>query len=864
MTTVSSLTSDLRPLYVDGSARIQKAFEETRDGKAAVHQRTDLVEDIVVRLWQDLLSPEVKGPPKFALVALGGFGRRWLFPHSDIDLMFLFADRETEAAYKDKVRRFSQELWDLRMKLSPTNRTVAECDHFDSSNVEFTISLLDCRYLAGDRECFDRLYERTIPKLVMRESQSLVQSLAEVTRNRHAKYGNTLFHLEPNIKETPGGLRDYNVACWLALISAMDKLHSWPEEKTLLPVSAQRQFGPALEFLMSTRCFLHFRHGRDDNTLAWEAQDEAAALGIGGLETQPSRAEDWMRSYFGHARAIHRVSTQLLEEVPAARSSLYRSFQSWRARVSNSDFSVVDGFIFLQQPSSVHDPQVLLRLFDFMAHHGLKLSTTTEYRIEQALPALAATPPKGAELWNSLQVILLEPNAADALREMHSLHLLTLLLPELKVIDSLVVRDFYHRFTVDEHSFLAIECLKRAAQSQSEWDRRYAGLLEELERPELLFLALLLHDVGKGVPGESHVVGSIEIAGKALERLDLDPQDREHVLFLINSHLDMSAAMRRDIYDPDTVRTFGDKMGTPERLKMLCLMTYADIKAVNPEALTPWKAENVWQLYISTANYLNHSADQRVHMDDHDESLARLHKLLPAAGKKLNAFLDGLPKRYLRTCSADTVLLHFKMAEKLADFPVQLDLKRGRHWYELQLVTNDRPFLFTTVAGTLAAWGMNIVKANAFSNQAGTVLDTVYFTDRFRTLELNLPEWDRFKRSVADVLMGEADLDRMLRDRLRSDKTRAAKVKIGTQIEYDNECSPTSTLAQIIAQDRPGLLHRISSRFSHHNCNIEIALIDTEGQMAIDVFYLTAAGKKLSQPQQQELRTALVEELGSD
>ncbi len=525
----------------------------------------------------------------------------------------------------------------------------------------------------------------------------------------------------------------------------------------------------------------------------------------------------------------------------------------------------MDGLIFMQQPSSLHDPEVLLRLFDFMAHHGLKLSTTTEYRIEQVLPSLAATPPQGAELWRYLQVILIEPYAADALRAMHSLHLLSFLLPELKLVDSLVVRDFYHRFTVDEHSFLAIESLHRALQSPSEWDQRYGHLLEELEQPELLYLSLLLHDLGKGVPGENHVDASLEIAARSMDRLDLDPEDRETVQFLIGSHLEMSAAVRRDIFDPGNVRAFAEKVGAPERLKMLCLLTYADIKAVNPEALTPWKAESVWQLYIAANNYLSRSVDQRLHVDVDSENLARLNTLAPVVGKRVKAFLEGLPKRYLRVYPPEDVLRHTKMADRLADDPVQLELERGRHWFELTLVTTDRPFLFANVTGALAAWGMNIVKANAFSNQAGTVVDTFYFTDRFRTLELNLPEWDRFKRSVANVLTGEVNLERMLQDRMRSEgKTHTAKVKIATQITFDDFCSSTSTLVQVIAQDRPGLLHRICSSFSEQACNIEIALIDTEGQMAIDAFYLTSGGKKLTREKQAELEKELVEELRED
>jgi [protein-PII] uridylyltransferase len=550
----------------------------------------------------------------------------------------------------------------------------------------------------------------------------------------------------------------------------------------------------------------------------------------------------------------------LLESVPAARSSLYRQFQNWRTRLSNSDFSVVDGLIYLQQPSVLRDPELLYRIFSFAAHHDLKPALSTETRIQQL--ALADSAPAGPESWRYLQAVLVEPHAAEALRSMHSLGLLTVLLPEIKVIDSLVVRDFYHRFTVDEHSFLAIECLHRARNANSEWDQRYGRLLEELERPELLYLALLLHDVGKGVPGENHVVTSLEIADKCMQRLELDQADRETIAFLIGSHLEISSTLRKDIYDPATVQAFADKIGTPERLKMLSLLTYADIKAVNPEALTPWKAENVWQLYIGASNSMSRTADRRLHTEsDPDETTLRLLSLAPQSAKKIENFLEGMPKRYLRTYRTEEILQHFEFTVRLTEDSVQLHLARGRHWYELTVVTADRPFLFANIAGVLAAWGMNIVKTDAFSNAAGVVVDTFYFTDRFHTLELNLPEWERFKRSVSDVLSGEADLDRMLRDRIRSESRNGARVKIQTRIEFDNESSAGSTLVQVIAQDRLGLLHRICSRLSHHGCNIEIALIDTEGQMAIDVFYLTSNGKQLASGQQDELRADLLEEL---
>jgi [protein-PII] uridylyltransferase len=858
-----TLGREPRDTYTNEWARLKNDFAATGDGRAFLAARAGFVDSIVHRLWAEFISSEADGPEGFVLVAIGGYGRKWLFPYSDIDLLFLHGGAKTEARMKEPVRRFSQALWDQKLKLSPAGRALSECDRVDSDNLEFTISLLDCRYLAGDRKLYASLRDDVIPKLVARESQTILTRLAELTRDRHAKFGGTPFHLEPNVKDGPGGLRDYNVANWIALVSAMAKTRGWPEQREALLTAREKKLADALDFLTSARCFLHFRTSRDDNVLAWDAQSEAAAVKIGAIGGHEFTASDWMRLYFGHASAVYRTCTKLLGEIPVEHASMHRQFQTWRSRLSNAEFSVVDDMVFLRQPESLDDPHLVLRAFRFVARHGLALSAEAESQIEQALPIFAADLPEKSEFWHLLQEILVAPHAADALRAMHSLGLLKILLPEFEGVESLVVRDYSHRFTVDEHTFVAIENLHALRQSQSKWDQRYAELLEELEQPDLLYLAILLHDTGKGVKTNDHVRAGTELAETALARLDLDTPDREAVLFLVGKHLEMSSALRRDIFDPETVRAFAGKVETPERLKMLCLLTYADIKAVNPEALSPWKAEIIWQLYIATANLLNRTLDQRFHVDVQDEVLEHLRTLSPPAGKHLESFLEGLPRRYLLTHSAGEVFTHAEMAANLAKDSVQIDLRRGRHWYDLTLVTPDRPFLFAMMAGVLAAWGMNIVKASAFSNQAGTVVDTFYFTDTFRTLELNLSEWERFKTSIHDALLGKVDLDRMLRDRLRARQNRAPKVKVETKISFDDTCAAHSTLIEVVAQDQPGLLHRISSSFAHQNCNIEIALIDTEGQTAIDVFYLTSAGSKLTAEHQDALRTALLAELGA-
>jgi [protein-PII] uridylyltransferase len=282
---------------------------------------------------------------------------------------------------------------------------------------------------------------------------------------------------------------------------------------------------------------------------------------------------------------------------------------------------------------------------------------------------------------------------------------------------------------------------------------------------------------------------------------------------------------------------------------------------VNKDALTPWKAEHLWQLYISAANDLNRSVDDdRFHADTDPELLRNIRLLAPQLGKRLKRFLEGMPQRYLSLHSAEEIAAHVELASKVNGNVVQVKLNRKGSIFELVLAANDRPMFFATVAGALAGWGMSIVKADAFSNAAGLVLDSFRFTDPYRTLELNLPEWERFQKNIKDVLEGAVSLETLLRGRRKTDAKIQKKI-VPVNVTFDDVASANSTLLEIVAQDRPGLLYLISSQIAKEGNNIEIALIDTEGHMAIDVFYLTADGQKLGAEKQDGLRKALAEAL---
>ena len=855
-----SSTEEAKTFYAAEQAALEQSFARTGDGIATIRRRSVLIDNLVRQLLA-LTSAKTTQTSRMALIAVGGYGRRELFPHSDIDLLYIFGSSADEEAERETVRTINQRMWDIGLRASPVTRSIKDCERFAPENVEFTLSLIDQRFVAGSEALHQQLQTRVLPTLIPREWSRITQNVAELARARHRKYGDTIFQLEPNIKECPGGLRDHNLAHWLQTLNYI-------REQRGLPGPANPVFPPrddaesAFEFLAAVRCFLHIRNRRDDNVLSWQAQDDAAARSI-GLETAgTSDPAYWMRNYYRHARSVYRRVTLMLDDLPPARQSFYRSIRRKRSPIPGTDFFLEDTRIDIDDNASLTDPDSILRIFSLIAIHGYTLSQRAEDRIAEIFPMLDLHIPEGPFLWNALREILLGPHAADALRSMHALGILELLIPEFHGIDALVVRDSYHRYTVDEHTFVTIQNVHHLRQPVEEWEHRFASLVKDTDRLDLFLLALLMHDTGKARRNADHTIQSVELADSLLARLDFDPEERQTVRRLIRNHLEMSATLRRDIFDPETIRAFAEKTGSQMYLRMITLLTYADIKAVHPDALTPWKAENLWQLYIATSNFMDRSVDEERFRVRSDESLTRsIAALVPEQSRQLIHFLDGLPQRYMQTRRPDVVRQHFEMSLELNERAASIAVRPLRQLFELTLVSRERPKLFADIAGVLSAWGMNIIKADAFSNDEGTVVDTFQFSDTYRTLELNPSELDRFRQSVLDIASLKTSIEPLLRSRPQAPSS-VSKVHADPRIEFDNESSTHSTLLQIVAPDAPGLLRKVALAFADNDCNIKVALIDTEGEVAIDVFYLDRDGAKLDVATQQHLGAAIHAAIG--
>ncbi|MCW5966124.1 MAG: hypothetical protein KIT83_18950 [Bryobacterales bacterium] len=822
---------------------IRDGFFETLDGNASIQALSPLVE-AEVRTAFDQISPRASCP--IALFAVGGFGRQELFPHADIDLMFLHPTEAPPDAMAGIAGPLTQTLWDLGLEPSHSVRSLREISRFQADNTEFYLSLLDARPLAGDPSLIAQ-FETAREQLLREKGTRLTDRLFDLIDGRWRQFAFTIHHLEPDIKDGPGGLRDLHCLRWLTMLK--QETPFWNE-----PGQWERHEQAMLQHLAAIRCFLHYQEARNQNVLRFDAQEEWLDL----LARRGMDATAWTRGHYRRARMLQQELQHWMERFSRPASALQRGIEQWRARLSNADFLVSRGVVLLKSPAQLEqNPQIALRLFAFVARHGLQLAEDTVKRLRHALPgfSLALVQPASQkeltrqQLREALLEIFGEAHANVAARAMEASGYLAALFPEWHDIEGLLVRDYYHRYTVDEHTLVCVDALCELLRGQKELDPRMLDLAEQTDTRALLVLTLLFHDIGKKDGVEGHELRSREAAREALERLGFDAHHVGTVCLLVEQHLLLAQAMRtRDLADPDTGADIAGIMGSLVHLRMLTLVTYADIRGVFPGALTPWRMDQLWSAY-------------RIAQLAMEDRIAR-ERIRPAAHYSPGElrYLEGFSTRYTRIFLPSQVHDHFTYYQAMLRGESGLRLRKVETSFELIAVCDDAPMRFAEVTALLAGMGQNILLADAFRNAHGTLLVRFRFEDPGRGLTLNPSDLDRLRERLEAVLYRGATAASVVPRRGQPKLSRAQR-QLQPYVYARNDVSPTLTMFEIGAADRPGLLYDIARTLAESGCTIDVLIVETRAHRAFDTLYVQKAGRELSPAEQAAVTTSLLQVL---
>jgi [protein-PII] uridylyltransferase len=829
------------------TARDEYAADTRRGygGPSAAARFSDRMDDLIRDLARDARTPDTA---PFAICALGGYGRRMMCLHSDLDLLIVF-DGEIAAAEEQLVKSLLHPLWDFRLTVGHQVRVLEDFDHLESGNPEFLLAVLDARLLTGDQRVFD-VAAGQLGRAGHDASRQVLKSLLSLIDQRHAEFNDTFYQLEPDIKNAPGALRDVASARWIKTLAGKDWVDS--------PRFNEGRLYEAEDLQIRIRSILHLESGRNVNVLTHQLQEQAAALLRFGGENPGHRVEGLMGEYFRHAQSVTRV-------LEAAR----RAATPRRTRVApikaGDGFEVASDGVWFEDPrAAASNPTAWLLAFQTAFEMGCRVSDQALTLIEQNLERFNAEDFFATDQQREIIRGFLHPRIGLYARfsEMHDCGLLDKVFPEFARVHSRVIRDFYHKYTVDEHTLLTLRNIESLIDVTTPGRGRFSSLLHELRAPELLTLSLLYHDVGKWTD-EDHTIESTRMAQPMLDRLGIQGEERRTVEFLIKHHLEMSRlAFRRDPDDPIVARQFAKFIGTEEMLKLLCLLTLADVGAVSPDTLTPWKEELLWRLYVDTYNGLTMSyADELIEKDETDVSALVAGRPEDVSRSELLRFLHGLPRRYLSMFD----YAHVRLARDIKPDEVHAAVEKKDDFWQLTVVTLDKPFLFSNVSGVLSYFGMDILRGQAMTTPEGLVLDLFQFTDGEGFLRQNAIAEAEIQRTLQEVAAGKTDVTKLLRWKENGVAQKRRPQRIAPVVYFDNEHSQRYTVLEIVADDSPGLLHRISRVISTNQCDVDLVLVSTEGHKAIDVFHITKAGRKLSETDRGELSTDLLRMLeGSD
>lgn len=843
------LLATLKAAYKDGTAEVRRrCLEEKANGAVTVRENCYLMDQLIITLYDFTLrhvypkGVRTKGE-HLCLMAVGGYGRGELAPASDIDLLFLLPYKATP--HSEQVVEFMLYiLWDLGLKVGHATRSIDECLRLSTQDITIRTAVLEARWLWGDRALADEMRQRYQAEVVAGSGMAFVEAKLAERDARHDRLGDSRYLLEPNVKEDKGGLRDLHTLFWIARylynITDMRDL----VERGIVSAPVARRFTKARNFLWTVRCHLHYLTGRAEDRLTFDLQKTiAAALGYTD-HAGAQGVERFMKHYFLIAKDVGdltRIFCAVLEEGNKRKPRL--GFLRRKREVEG--FLIEGGRITVPDPALFEtDPLALLKLFRLaqtatldIHPEALKLVTENLKRVSK----LRQNPEANALFLD----MLCDPVAAEVtLRRLNESGVFGRLIPEFGHVVAQMQYDMYHVYTTDEHTIRAVGILHGIEQGSLTEELPVASqVVHTVASRRALFVAVMLHDIAKGRGGDHSILGA-ELALKLCPRLGLDAEETETVSWLVLHHLDMSrTAFKRDIDDPQTIVDFAGLVQSPERLKLLLVLTCADIRAVGPKVWNNWKAALLRELYYRTEDALSggmsaEARDQRVRRKK--DALSEVLSDWPEDA--LSRFLAlGYPSYWL-TFDTMTHQRHAHLVRGAEEagktLTVEMIAHRNRDVVELTIYCIDHPGLFARLTGAISLLGCSIVDAKIVTLTNGMALDTLTIQDPKGELVENAGKRDRLRQSVEEVLTGKRNLNRELAGKVSTLPTRARVFTVPPRVLVDNAVSKTHTVIEVNGRDRPGFLHDVTRTLTDLGLQISSAHISTYGERVVDVFYV--------------------------
>jgi [protein-PII] uridylyltransferase len=792
-----------------------------------LRQHSDMVDGLVRKAFQKAQSQV--STPSVCLIAVGGYGRAELAPYSDVDLLLLYSSSKKEEL-PPLIEKILYPLWDLGLDVSCSSRSINECIKMAQSDLHIKTSLIDGRYLDGEYEFFRNLYDLFMKKVLHRKVQKFAEALAKDLHLRRQKYEDPAYVLEPNIKEEEGGLRDFQIGRWT--IRAKYKTDRW--DSILFP-DHSRMLDKSIQFLWGVRNQLHLLSGRRQDDFTFELQEKIAPTL--GFPHSTKGIEEMMRQYHLSTERISNFVHDILERALYEPSLFKKTFFFFQRKKIDENFGMTYGEIHLLNPMIFKkDSTQLMTLFEHYQTYQAKMDFRIEEAVMEALPFIDDRFRASEKVNQTFLSILKKGDGVEILlRKMHELGFLSHFIPEFSEIEGKVHYDLYHVHPVDIHSILAVEELRKLRDGHYQKDYPLlTSLIREIEKPEILFLATLLHDIGKGMEGDHSLTGA-QIVKAIGERMGLSVEDRDLIGFLVKHHLLMvETAFRRDLHDEQVILRFAPKMENLYRLKMLYLLTYADIKAVGPEAWTSWKNTLLMELFLKASHFFERGAVAGPFLKG-DEIIQKLQESL--SPEIISEYGEHLPDRYLSCYPPEEIVHHIEMARSIEKELLLVEWKMERETQaKVTVCTKDRYGLFSKITGSMFLSCLNILEAQIHTWGNGIVLDTFWVEDATKDIGRRLQQ---FKKDLEEILSGRVSLKNLLSKRKESNRIKQKVIpRVSGEVKINNLDSDFYTIIEIIGEDRLGILYEITDALTDFGCDIHFARISTLGNSIVDVFYV--------------------------